>query len=314
MQYASKIQHSENAMYRFAATASMTTQVVGGLLLAFLCTCIAYAESPSPRDAVAEIEKVGGAVRPVAGNSGEWEVEFHLRSQQLTDAGLASIAKLKNIAVLNLRDTKIKGAGLVHLKGLAQLRRLHLERTEVGDEGMEHLSGLVNLEYLNLYGTKVTDKSLPHLAGLKSLERLYVWETGVTDEGVARLQEQRPNLKIVRGVDLSKLPAYAKEPETPKPSEDLKWIAASNAADAPKSVNGLNTQVFFENQSKKRVTLYWVSYGNELKLYGELAPGAVRQQNTFSRNTWLITDEGDRPLGYFIVGTAIARAIIPGQE
>jgi hypothetical protein len=57
--------------------------------------------------------------------------------------------------------------------------------------------------------------------------------------------------------------------------------------------------VFFENQSKNRV---------------QLALGAVRQQHTYSRNTWLIADDGDQSLGYFIVGTAIARAIIKGQE
>jgi hypothetical protein len=71
---------------------------------------------------------------------------------------------------------------------------------------MENLAGLIHLEYLNLYGANITDKSLEHLTGLKRLKSLYVWQTGVTDAGVTRLAEELPDLRIVRGVDLSKLP------------------------------------------------------------------------------------------------------------
>ena len=104
------------------------------------------------------------------------------------------------------------------------------------------------------------------------------------------------------------------EPDVPEPKENLKWIATSDAKEAPRSKNGLNTQVIFENKSDQRVNVYWVSYGNELKLYEELDPGATHQQNTYSRNTWLITDTKDNPLGYFIVGVEVARAVIPKQK
>ncbi len=262
---------------------------------------------------IAAIEQLGGSIRPISTkNSDELEVEFHLSGRDLTDQGLAQLAALRNIVSLNLRDTKITGAGLVHLKGLTKLRWLHLERTEIGDTGVEHLAELTNLEYLNLYGTNITDKSLDHLAGLKNLRRLYVWQTGVTADGAERLAAALPNLKVVRGVDLSKLPKYS-EPEPPKPKEDLKWIAANSAGEAPKSGNGINTQVFFENKSEQRVKLYWVSFGGELKLYAVLEPGAKRQQNSYSRHTWFITDENETPLGYFIVTDEISRAVIPKQ-
>ena len=127
-----------------------------------------------------------------------------------------------------------------------------------------------------------------------------------------RLEKTLPKLTIVRGVDLSKLPGYSDEEfDTPKPTEILTWIAVSDAKEAPRSQSGLNTQVFFENRSDRPVKLYWISYGGELKLYAELAAGATRQQNSYSKNTWLITDGNDKPLGFFVVGTEVSRAVIP---
>ncbi len=274
---------------------------------------IEKADEPSEEAAVAAIEKLGGKVRRVRKGAGR-EVAFHLRGRKLTDAGLAHVAALKDVVSLNLRDTSITGAGLSHLGGLTGLRWLHLERTGIGDEGTEHLARLVNLEYLNLYGTKITDRALAHLEGLKKLKRLYVWKTGVTDAGVARLEKALPRLKIVRGVDLATLPDYVPpELDIPVPKEDLKWLPVADAREVPKSQTGLNTLVIFQNKSSRLVKVVWISYGGEPKLYGLLEPGATREQNTYSRNAWLITDNNDRALGYFIVGTEVARAVIPPQ-
>ncbi len=151
---------------------------------------------------------------------------------------------------------------------------------------------------------------MDQLSAIKNLTRLYVWKTGVTDEGVARIEKALPNLKVIRGVDLSSLPVS--EPSEPeKPGTPIKWIPASTAGEAPKSENGDNTEVVFENKSNRKVKIYWVSYGNELKLYGELEPGKTHRQNTFANNSWLITDKDDKPLGYFIVGPEKALAVIP---
>ena len=108
---------------------------------------------------VEAVRKIGGQVRPAAGDDGAWKVEFQLTGRSLTDEGLAQVAALKKIVRLNLRDTKVTSAGLGHIKGLTSLNRLHLERTAVDDSGTAHLAGLVNLEYLNLYNTRITDKT-----------------------------------------------------------------------------------------------------------------------------------------------------------
>lgn len=290
-----------------------------GLLLAALSLAVsapslaagAGAAARAETQAVAAIEKLGGTVRPARDGAG-LDVELQLRGRRVTDEGLAHLAALRNVVSLNLRGTAITNTGLARLKGMTTLRRLHLERTAVGDSGVAHLAGLVNLEYLNLYGTRITDTSLDHLKRLRRLRRLYVWRTRVTDAGVARLRKALPELRIVRGVDLSTLPEYVDDKiDVPKPTETLKWNPIADAREAPRSRNGLNTLVFFENRSGHPVKLYWVSYGGQLKLYAILAAGATRQQNSYSRNTWLITDEREKALGFFIVGTEVSRAVIP---
>ncbi|MCH7725606.1 MAG: hypothetical protein IH991_03870 [Planctomycetes bacterium] len=296
-------------MHRFLVTTFW--MLSGSLLLVGFHSHVRGAKSADDADAaaVAAIKKIGGSVRRIAVNNEDREVEFHLRGRELTDEGLVHVARLKNVVLLHLKDTKITNAGLVYLKGLTQLRELHLENTEIGDPGIVHLNNLANLEYLNLYATNVTDKALEHLAGLKKLKRLYLWKTEVTDEGVARLEKSLPELTIQRGADISEWSIPVNKPPVP-----LKWIAAAGDAKPPKSASGSNTLVIFENKSDRRVKIYWVDYGGNLKLYDELDPGKTRNQNTYANNTWLITDENDKPLGHFIAEPEESRAVIPKQK
>lgn len=293
-----------------------TSWTVWALLFITIPARIAADDEIDRRATALAIEKLGGSVRRLAGSKGALEVSFQHRGHGLTDEGLAHLADLQNVVSLNLKETRITSSGLVHLKGLASLKFLHLEQTEVDDEGVAHLIGLTNLEYLNLYATNITDRSLDRLVSLKHLKHLYLWQTDVTDEGVARLEAALPALKIVRGVDLSKLPkSYESEPKRALPTAALKWVAVTDRAEAPqRSENGINVQVFFVNRSKRPVKVVWIAYDGELKLYAELAPGATRQQNTYSRNTWLITDENDKSLGYFLVTSEEALAVIPRQD
>jgi hypothetical protein len=256
------------------------------------------------------IKNAGGLALPHPGKGDQWEVEFHLRGRELADEGLKHVAALKNVVVLNLRDTQITSAGLVHLKGLAKLRRLHLERTQIDDEGIGNLAGLGDLEYLNLYGTKITDKALDQLTGLKNLKQLYVWQTKVTEEGADKLKKALPGVKVIRGIDLGKVVAV-KKPE-PKAEDNLKWFPAEGKEKPSlKSKPGSFTIVTFQNKSDKNIKLYWIDYGGVRKLYGEIAKGGERQQNTYSDAVWLVTDEKDKSMGYFVAGTKMALAIIP---
>ena len=260
--------------------------------------------------AIDSIKKNGGLVLPSPGGKNQWDIQFQLRGRDLTDDGLADVARLGNVVELNLRDTKITSAGLVHLKGLAKLTRLHLERTNVGDEGIANLTKLTTLEYLNLYGTKITDKSLDHLTGLKNLRQLYVWQTDVTDAGIAKFKKALPAVSVVKGIDLSTIIPVAKE--EPKPENDLKWLPEGGDEKPPaKSVTGEFIFVRFINERDKPVKLFWIDYGGKPKLYGVIEPGDQRRQSTYEGAVWMLADERDKPLGYFVTGREFARAIIP---
>ena len=63
--------------------------------------------------AIDSIKKNGGLVLPSPGGENQWDIQFQLRGRDLTDAGLADVAKLGNVVELNLRDTKITSAGSV---------------------------------------------------------------------------------------------------------------------------------------------------------------------------------------------------------
>ena len=75
-----------------------------------------------------------------------------------------------------------------------------------------------------------------------------------------------------------------------------------------------SAQVFFENKSQQPVRVYWITYDGGRKLYATLAPGKLRQQNTYANNIWLITDLKDNPLGFFIIGSKDALAVIPPRK
>lgn len=277
-------------------------------LLGFLLVQVPVLLQADDQQTIVAIRKVGGTVR--AAENG-WEVDFHLRGRSLTDDQLARVAGLSAVSSLNLKRTRISSAGLAHLEAMKSLQVLHLEQTAIDDQGMQYLAGLKNLEYLNLFGTKITDQGLTHVSGLSKLQRLYVWQTAVTDDGVVKLEKALPGLRVVRGVNLAKIAAeFPLEEPAALPTKTIGFVATTNVADAPRSRNGDNIEVVFQNKSRRAVKVVWVGYDGKLKVYGEIAAGGMRVQNSYSNNCWLITDMADEPIGYFICGAERALAII----
>jgi hypothetical protein len=89
--------------------------------------------------------------------------------------------------------------GLIALsKQIPSLEKLNLKSCFVSDEGVVQLRNLRFLKELNLSETLISDVCLPRLAELP-LESLDIRKCySVTDDGVDKLQEARPNLKIIR--------------------------------------------------------------------------------------------------------------------
>jgi beta-lactamase regulating signal transducer with metallopeptidase domain len=109
-------------------------------------------------------------------------------SGRVTDTGVAHLAGLTRLLLLDLEGTKITDAGLEHLRGLSELQYLRLKSTPVTDAGLAYLKGLTGLSALNLQDTGITDVGLEHLKGLTRLQALDVSGTRVTDAGMVHVK------------------------------------------------------------------------------------------------------------------------------
>ena len=87
-----------------------------------------------------------------------------LRGTWVTDGDLAELARLPQLARLDLSLTRITDRGSQELKPAAGITDLNLYYAEqITDEGMAALKGWKRLRRLNLRGTKITDTTLVHL-------------------------------------------------------------------------------------------------------------------------------------------------------
>lgn len=179
-----------------------------------------YKPSAAELKAIATLESLGVAPRPIAMNVNWRELNLRAQDSPVLDKALVSLKDVLGLVELNLGGTKIKDADLANIKGLINLNRLHLENTPITDAGLVHLKGLVKLNYLNLYGTAVTDAGLKQLEGMTNLKNLYLWQTKTTEAGVANLKKALPQVDISTGVEFKEI--VKKEEKKDEKNEEKK--------------------------------------------------------------------------------------------
>jgi Leucine-rich repeat (LRR) protein len=112
---------------------------------------------------------------------------------QVSDLGLAKLAKLKKLRRLDVSGAQLTPAGLKVLQTLPQLERLSVWNCPALDNSAaEVLAAIPSLVNLDLSYTALGDEGLRSLAKLPHLKYLYVTETKVTPEAVAAFQKQKP--------------------------------------------------------------------------------------------------------------------------
>ena len=115
--------------------------------------------------------------------------QLRVSQTQISDQGLAHLAKLKSLTILDLSEnSQISDTGLRHLAGMNQLQNLNLWRVNIMDSGIAHLAGLTNLASLNLDNTQLSDFGLQHLARMTKLEFLHLGSTFISDAGLSQLE------------------------------------------------------------------------------------------------------------------------------
>ena len=109
---------------------------------------------------------------------------------QITDLGVAKLAKLKKLRRLDLSGARLTSEGIQLLQSLP-LERLSLWASEsIDSASASALSGIPTLASLDLSYTKVDDRLLQDLAKLPNLKQLYLTETEVTPEAVEAFRKQ----------------------------------------------------------------------------------------------------------------------------
>lgn len=107
----------------------------------------------------------------------------------LTDADIAEIAKLPALNELEIVADKLTDAGLAALARIRNLQVLHLEGTaQMTDEGLKALATLPRLRHLRLSGP-FTDKGLSYLAATPALKVLWLEAPRTTEEGLRSLAQ-----------------------------------------------------------------------------------------------------------------------------
>lgn len=127
---------------------------------------------------------------------------LNLYGNDVTDDVLSQVGKLAALRELNLSLVGVTDQGLAHLKDLPNLRRLHLLYSVgfagpmVTDAGLRHLNGLPRLQILDLTGARVTDAGLMELVKVSTLRQLELSKTQITAQGIQQFQALHPKCRI----------------------------------------------------------------------------------------------------------------------
>ncbi len=148
------------------------------------------------------------------------------------DTELAALRSLgANLTILNLAGTNVTDAGLASIAKFPNLRELRLDRTAVTDAGLKHLSNLDHLETLNLYSTAVTDAGLVTLKHLRVLKRLYIWKTKIAPAAGQQFAEEKTDHAAI-----DRLQHQIADLRSQIISKQIEVVGAASPTTAPSSV------------------------------------------------------------------------------
>jgi hypothetical protein len=190
---------------------------------------VAEANAKAAAEVIAKVEKEGASLMAIAQDTPDLRFSALNVAKDYADKNLETLKPVAaQIKWMDLARTQVTDAGLASVATMKNLTRLHLENTKVGDAGLDQVKGLASLEYLNLYGTAVTDAGIAKLSGLKNLKKLFVWQTKVTDDGAKKLAAAIPGLDVNTGwkepakpvavAAATPPPASPAKPATPAPA------------------------------------------------------------------------------------------------
>ena len=160
----------------------------------------------------------------------------------VTDAGVKSIAKLRNLEVLKIERAGITDACMKDIAGLKRLKELDLWRNQITDRGLAELKGM-RLEFLGLRTTKVTDRGIDAIKDMTTLKLLDVMDTKVTNAALPKLFWGIPTLTV----------------------GGLPRVEVHEQPDDPKDVAAIEAAAIYGNMPKDNVTenIHYINAGHD---------------------------------------------------
>jgi len=141
---------------------------------------------PVADDVLKKAKEAGAQIAPISTTSPLLRVDFLTGVSSCTDEKVAALLPLAdNIAHLDLGRTAITDAALATVAKMSRLAKLDLRQTKITDAALENLTGLKSLTSVNLFGTEVTDAGIKTLTGNKSIQNIYLFQTKVTPAAVS---------------------------------------------------------------------------------------------------------------------------------
>lgn len=116
--------------------------------------------------------------------------DINLELTNVTDPGVATLAKIASLKRLKLVKTKVTNDGIAHLKALPNLEVLDLQDVvTVGNPCLETVKGFQKLKFLRIYGNGFKDQGIEPIGTIKSLKALSMEQTVVKDDNVKLLKD-----------------------------------------------------------------------------------------------------------------------------
>ncbi|MCD2424108.1 hypothetical protein LQ567_15115 [Niabella pedocola] len=154
---------------------------------------------PADEGTLNKLKEAGIIAVPVSNETNYLSVSFVTAGSRAQELVKLLEPLKKQIVWLKLEDSNITDEGLAVIAKFTHLTRLQLANTKITDAGLAQLRSLQQLQVLNLVGTGITEKGLASLKELKSLRALYLYKTGVGTAAWARLKQSFPKTVLDSG-------------------------------------------------------------------------------------------------------------------
>lgn len=131
----------------------------------------------------------------------------------LRDEDLACLANLTRLKWLQGIRGDISDAGMAHLAGLRNMERLNINGPGITNKGLSYLTQMKKLNHLTLTGN-FTDEGLRHLEGLKALSLLRIYSSdNFSPAALQQLKNSLPNLQVLNADPDRAIAPLARRPE-----------------------------------------------------------------------------------------------------